>query len=247
MEKIFNPFEQGERSFQRRFGGIGLGLTISKSLAQAHGASLVAKSEGLNRGATFLLTIKTAELDEAETPRPAEPPRAPAGLRILLVDDHPDTCAALERLLKLRGHAVTAAHNMRGAPEMEGASTDIHQPADIPDETALRLPGNPFGESTLNAEAFLALHPLVELGKRRALRAGHCAGGGRERAARKLRQQTALIREMHTSSFLRERLIDNRGGEADFLADVETTRSSVLSPRIEKALTLMTPSWAEPS
>src|SRR5437868_7177922 len=87
MEKIFNPFEQGERSFQRRFGGIGLGLTISKSLAQAHGASLVAKSDGLNRGATFLLTIKTAELDEAETPRPAEPPRAPAGLRILLVDD----------------------------------------------------------------------------------------------------------------------------------------------------------------
>jgi len=122
MEKIFNPFEQGERSFQRRFGGIGLGLTISKSLAQAHGASLVAKSEGLNRGATFLLTIKTAELDEAETPRPAEPPRAPAGLRILLVDDHPDTCAALERLLKLRGHTVTAAHNMRGALEMAGTA-----------------------------------------------------------------------------------------------------------------------------
>ena len=121
MEKIFNPFEQGERSFQRRFGGLGLGLTISKSLAQAHGASLIAKSEGLNRGATFLLTMKTAQLEATEQPRAAEPQPAPAGLRILLVDDHPDTCAALERLLKLRGHTVAAANNMRSALEKAGA------------------------------------------------------------------------------------------------------------------------------
>ena len=122
MEKIFNPFEQGERSFQRRFGGLGLGLTISKSLAQAHGASLIAKSDGLNRGATFLLTMKTAQQEEAEKPRVLEPQIPPAGLRILLVDDHPDTCAALERLLKLRGHSVVAAHNMRGALEIAGTA-----------------------------------------------------------------------------------------------------------------------------
>jgi signal transduction histidine kinase/ActR/RegA family two-component response regulator len=120
MERIFNPFEQGERSFQRRFGGLGLGLTISKSLAQAHGASLIAKSEGLNHGATFLLTMKTAELDKIEPPRAAEPQAPPRALRILLVDDHPDTCAALERLLKLRGHTVTAAHDMRGALAVAG-------------------------------------------------------------------------------------------------------------------------------
>jgi CheY-like chemotaxis protein len=121
MERIFNPFEQGERSFQRRFGGLGLGLTISKSLAQAHGASLVAKSEGTGRGATFLLTMKTTELDEASgKPRALDTQTAPASLRILLVDDHPDTCAALERLLKLRGHSVAAAHSMRGALEIAG-------------------------------------------------------------------------------------------------------------------------------
>ena len=126
MERIFNPFEQGERSFQRRFGGLGLGLTISKSLAQAHGASLIAKSEGLNQGATFLLTMKTAELERAEIARAPEPQAPPKGLRILLVDDHPDTCAALERLLNLRGHTVTAAHNMRGALERAGdASFDL--------------------------------------------------------------------------------------------------------------------------
>jgi signal transduction histidine kinase len=125
MERIFNPFEQGERSFQRRFGGLGLGLTISKSLAQAHGASLIAKSEGTGRGATFLLTMKTAELDEASAkPRAVDTLASPGSLRILLVDDHPDTCAALERLLKLRGHTVTAAHNMRGALEIAGASEE---------------------------------------------------------------------------------------------------------------------------
>jgi signal transduction histidine kinase/CheY-like chemotaxis protein len=116
MERIFNPFEQGERSFERRFGGLGLGLTISKSLAQAHGASLIAKSEGGERGATFLLTMKTAQLDESSpVPRALDPQTPPAALRILLVDDHLDTCAALEKLLTLRGHRVVAAHNMSAA------------------------------------------------------------------------------------------------------------------------------------
>ncbi|HEV2839908.1 MAG TPA: MASE1 domain-containing protein [Chthoniobacterales bacterium] len=116
MQRIFNPFEQGEHSFERRFGGLGLGLTISKSLAQAHGGSLIAKSEGRNRGATFLLTIKTVGLEEAPS-RPAEvsAQTSQRSVRILLVDDHPDTCAALERLLRLRGHQVVAAYSMRSA------------------------------------------------------------------------------------------------------------------------------------
>src|SRR5207237_10585590 len=57
MERIFDPFEQGDRSFQRRFGGLGLGLAISKSLAQAHGGTLVAKSEGRDLGSTFVLRM----------------------------------------------------------------------------------------------------------------------------------------------------------------------------------------------
>jgi signal transduction histidine kinase len=124
MERIFNPFEQGERSFQRKFGGLGLGLTISKSLAQAHGASLIAKSEGRDRGATFLLTMKTAGLEEAAAkPSAIETQTAPAGLRILLVDDHPDTCAALERLLTLRGHSVATANSVGAALETAAQSS----------------------------------------------------------------------------------------------------------------------------
>jgi len=121
MERIFNPFEQGDRSVQRRYGGLGLGLAISKSLTQAHGGKLSVRSEGYGRGSTFTLTIPTVS-----------PPRAPEventasiltpSLRILLVEDHQDTCTALERLLVRRGHLVAATHTMRGAMETAARS-----------------------------------------------------------------------------------------------------------------------------
>jgi signal transduction histidine kinase len=119
MDRIFDPFEQGNRSFEQRFGGLGLGLAISKSLAQAHGGTLVARSEGRDRGSTFLLSMQTI----APRQRSATVTETPAdtstrvGLRILLVDDHEDTCAALEKLLIRRGHLVSATHNMRSAME----------------------------------------------------------------------------------------------------------------------------------
>ncbi len=106
LERIFDPFEQGDRSFQRRFGGLGLGLAISKSLAQAHGGTLAVASEGRDRGSTFVLTMNTVAPPQE---RPTEPEMVPIearALRILLVDDHQDTCAALEKLLVRRGHLV---------------------------------------------------------------------------------------------------------------------------------------------
>ena len=116
MNRIFDPFEQGERAFQRRYGGLGLGLAISKSLAQAHGGTLIARSEGRERGSTFVLTMKTVppppRIVKLTSPVPESRP-----LRILLVDDHQDTCVALERLLVRRGHLVAAAHNVRSAME----------------------------------------------------------------------------------------------------------------------------------
>lgn len=116
MNRIFDPFEQGEHAFQRRYGGLGLGLAISKSLAQAHGGTLIARSEGRDRGSTFILTMKTVppppRIVKLTAPVPESRP-----LRILLVDDHQDTCTALERLLVRRGHLVAAAHNVRSAME----------------------------------------------------------------------------------------------------------------------------------
>jgi len=140
MNRIFDPFEQGERAFQRRYGGLGLGLAISKSLAQAHGGTLIARSEGNGRGSTFTLTMKTVSpptrivklTEQATVSRP---------LRILLVDDHQDTCTALERLLVRRGHLVAAAHNVRSAMETAAGNSFDLLISDIalPDGTGTEL------------------------------------------------------------------------------------------------------------
>src|SRR5438067_1798247 len=116
MNRIFDPFEQGERAFQRHYGGLGLGLAISKSLAQAHGGILIARSEGRDRGSTFILTMKTVP-PPPRIVKFTSPVAESRPLRILLVDDHIDTCTALERLLVRRGHLVAAAHNVRSAME----------------------------------------------------------------------------------------------------------------------------------
>jgi signal transduction histidine kinase len=140
MDRIFNPFEQGEHSLHRRYGGLGLGLAISKSLAQAHGGTLIAQSEGSGRGSMFVLTMRTV----APPKDRVEPPPAPTGtrsLRILLVEDHQDTCMALEKLLIRRGHLVAAAHNMRSAMEAAARSPFDLLISDIalPDGTGTEL------------------------------------------------------------------------------------------------------------
>lgn len=141
MERMFDPFEQGDRSFQRRFGGLGLGLAISKSLAQAHGATLVAKSEGRDRGSTFVLTIDTVSPPRERALESKASPMTRPSLRILLVDDHQDTCTALERLLVRRGHLVAATHNMRSAMEAATRSQFDLLISDIalPDGTGMEL------------------------------------------------------------------------------------------------------------
>jgi signal transduction histidine kinase/CheY-like chemotaxis protein len=140
MNRIFDPFEHGERAFQRRYGGLGLGLAISKSLAQAHGGTLIARSEGHDRGSTFILTMKTVpappRIVKLTSPVPESRP-----LRILLVDDHQDTCVALERLLVRRGHLVAAAHNVRSAMETAARNSFDLLISDIalPDGTGTEL------------------------------------------------------------------------------------------------------------
>ena len=79
LPRIFNAFEQAERSITRQFGGLGLGLTISKALVEMHGGTIEVASEGRNKGATFRVRLPlTAPAGQPEAPAPAAPRGAPA-------------------------------------------------------------------------------------------------------------------------------------------------------------------------
>ena len=115
MQRIFDPFEQGNRSFEHRFGGLGLGLPfeISRASPRRH---LTAQSDGSNRGSTFTLSMQALPQGEAAgVASKAVTHSARQALKILLVDDHHDTCAAMEKLLARRGHLVAVSHDVPSA------------------------------------------------------------------------------------------------------------------------------------
>ncbi|PYJ11436.1 MAG: hypothetical protein DMF06_02670 [Verrucomicrobia bacterium] len=122
MPRIFNAFEQGERVRTRVFGGLGLGLAISRAIVDLHGGSITAQSEGKDKGAT--LTIRLRTVRPVSKARPAQPlsisgTKAPArSLRILLVEDHPDTADQLARLLRRAGHEVSLAGSIGEAQKL---------------------------------------------------------------------------------------------------------------------------------
>ncbi len=121
LPRIFNAFEQGERSITRRFGGLGLGLTIGRTIADMHGGSLTAASAGKDRGATLTLSLPLAT---APTPAPvvAQQPVPPVRrLKVLLVDDHVPTLRMMTRLIQSLGHDVRAADSAATALDMARA------------------------------------------------------------------------------------------------------------------------------
>lgn len=117
LQKLFRPFEQGPRNERmQHYGGLGLGLAISKTLVEAHGGSISATSAGPDRGATFIVRLPVL----ATTPPPAPtvghtPTTAQGRLRLLLVEDHELTLKTLRRLLVAEGHQVETAKTVAEA------------------------------------------------------------------------------------------------------------------------------------
>ena len=123
IERIFTPFDQGDPSVTGRFGGLGLGLAIGRSLTEAHGGHLRATSPGVGLGATFSLELSTVasvdSLQDVTAPEKAARHDSPAtSRRILIVEDDPDTRRVLKRLLQGRGHQVETATGVAEAVEL---------------------------------------------------------------------------------------------------------------------------------
>ncbi len=127
LPRLFNAFEQGERQTTRQFGGLGLGLAISKTLVDLHGGTLVASSEGADKGATFTVRLPLVPAG-AVGPEPPESPISPrpvivGSLRILLVEDHGDTVKIMKRLLAAHGHQVQTAGDVATALKLADEQT----------------------------------------------------------------------------------------------------------------------------
>jgi PAS domain S-box-containing protein len=147
MPHIFDAFEQGRTRSPRRTGGLGLGLAISKAIAEMHGGTLTAASAGQDQGAAFTLSLPcdlaVAELPDVDEPEIQKPKSEIQNLKILLVEDHADTAEAMADLLSLNGHQVSTAASVAEAlalaADADGAYDFVISDLGLPDGSGLDL------------------------------------------------------------------------------------------------------------
>ncbi len=126
IPQIFDPFRQGEAGTTRRFGGLGLGLSVAKGLVEAHRGAISTRSGGRDQGTTFTVKFPTSKGGEDSESAPTtthEPATSNRKLRVLLVEDHDDTRQVLQHLITRWGHQVTAANSVAQACQALEEST----------------------------------------------------------------------------------------------------------------------------
>ncbi len=112
LHDVFELFMQADKSIARSNGGLGVGLTVCKSITEMHGGSISADSEGLGRGSTFTVRLPLVSGDASGEPASDDSDDADVvdiPRRILVVDDNADAAASLAMLLRLSLHEVRTA------------------------------------------------------------------------------------------------------------------------------------------
>ena len=120
LENIFESFTQADSSTTRRYGGTGLGLTISRNLAEMMGGALQVQSEP-GKGSVFTLRLTLEIVDEMST---VPSVRRPALRRVLVVDDNITNCHLLENIFRYMGVGCTACTGAKQALDILATSED---------------------------------------------------------------------------------------------------------------------------
>jgi PAS domain S-box-containing protein len=148
--RIFEMFAQVDRTSQRAQGGLGIGLTLARTLVEMHCGTIEVHSDGPGKGSEFVIRLPLKLASRCSEAPPTEPvQRAADGSRVLIVDDNRDSAESLGALLRLLGNEVRLAHDGRSAVEAVRAYKpaavllDIGMPGMDGYEVARTLRGEP--------------------------------------------------------------------------------------------------------
>jgi CheY-like chemotaxis protein len=143
LKTIFDLFTQVPGSLDRAPGGLGIGLTLVRTLVELHGGRVEARSEGMGHGSEFVVTLPVVAEPGRAAAAPDSPTESALSTEILVVDDNVDAAESLAEVLRLMGARVTVAHDgaqalARGArqPHPELVLLDIGLPGMDGYETA---------------------------------------------------------------------------------------------------------------
>jgi CheY-like chemotaxis protein len=114
QREIFEMFTQADSSLERARGGLGIGLSLARRLAEMHGGQLSVRSNGVGQGSEFRVWLPVSapeDLGPVETPPQVEKVEEASPLRVLVVDDNRDSADMLALSLKLMGHEVVTLYD----------------------------------------------------------------------------------------------------------------------------------------
>lgn len=125
LPRIFDLFVQADHSLARVQGGLGIGLTLVRTLVELHGGSVTAHSSGLGQGSEFIVRLPLTAVSP-KAPKKKVGPVSVAGRRIVLVEDNPDVREMLRELLGYDGHNVEVADDgVRGIEAIRRCRPDV--------------------------------------------------------------------------------------------------------------------------
>jgi CheY-like chemotaxis protein len=157
LPRLFTLFSQADVPIARSRGGLGIGLTLVRTLVELHGGTVVAKSDGLGRGSEFQVTLPSLPEQDRSSEISALTPHAKHGVsrKVLVIEDNSDAQQVMKDLLELWGHNVACASDgVSGVNELwsfapEVALVDIGLPGIDGYEVARQVRAKPAGKDVL--------------------------------------------------------------------------------------------------